>query len=175
MARLLARVQARLRVAALDIAALMLGALFLIFLLQIAARYVFGAPLLWTLEACLTLWLWVVFWGGAFVLQEKDHVRFDVIYSAVRPRIRRWLALISAVAIAGGFLAALPATFSYIDFYQIKRSAVIGIRLDIVFSIYGIFATMLVLRYGWRIWQLWRGADPDVLDERQVGDGYHVQ
>lgn len=169
------RLQERLRVLALDIAALMLGALFVIFLVQIAARYVFGAPLLWTLEACLTLWLWVVFWGGAFVLQEKDHVRFDVLYTAVRPRIRRWFALITAVAMSGGFLAALPATWSYIDFYQIKRSAVIGIRLDIVFSIYGVFAVMLVLRYGWRVWQLARGADPDALDGRQAGDGYHAQ
>lgn len=165
----------RLRLAALDIAALMLGALFVIFLIQIAARYVFGAPLLWTLEACLTLWLWVVFWGGAFVLGEKDHVRFDVLYSAAGPRMRRALALISAVAISGGFIAALPATWSYIDFYQIKRSSVIGIRLDVVFSIYGIFATVLSARYLYRAWLLARGADPDALDGRQAGDGYNAQ
>jgi TRAP-type C4-dicarboxylate transport system permease small subunit len=165
----------RLRLAALDIAALMLGALFVIFLIQIAARYVFGAPLLWTLEACLTLWLWVVFWGGAFVLGEKDHVRFDVVYASVGPRVRRALALISAVAISGGFIAALPATWSYIDFYQIKRSSVIGIRLDVVFSIYGIFAAALSARYLFRAWLLLRGADPDALDGRQAGDGYNAQ
>jgi C4-dicarboxylate transporter, DctQ subunit len=165
----------RLRTAAIDIAALMLGALFIIFLLQIAARYVFSSPLLWTLEACLTLWLWVVFWGAAFVLQEKDHVRFDVLYSAVQVRLRRAFAFVSAVALAGGFLAALPATWSYITFYQIKKSTVIGIRLDIVFSIYGIFAIMMVARYTWRALLLTRGGDPDVLDGRQAGDGYHVQ
>lgn len=163
------------RLAALDIAALMLGGLFLVFLIQIAARYVFNAPALWTLEACLTLWLWVVFWGAAFVLTEKDHVRFDVLYDSVRARTRRLFALISAIAIAAGFLAALPATWSYIDFYQIKRSAVLGIRLDIVFSIYGVFAIVIVLRYLWRAWLLMRGADPETLDGRQVQDGYHVQ
>ncbi len=165
----------RLRAAALDIGALMLGALFVIFLVQIAARYVFNAPLLWTLEACLTLWLWVVFWGAAFVLTEKDHVRFDVLYAAVRPGLRRAFALVSAVALSGGFLAALPATWSYIDFYQIKRSSVIGIRLDVVFSIYGVFAALMVTRYAWRAWLLARGADPDVLDNRQAGDGYNAQ
>ncbi len=165
----------RLRMAALDIAALMLGALFIVFLIQIAARYVFNAPALWTLEACLTLWLWVVFWGGAFVLQEKDHVRFDVLYVAVAARTRRIFALVSAIALGAGLLAALPATWSYITFYQIKSSAVMGIRLDIVFSIYGIFATVLVIRYAWRAWLLARGADPEVLDNRQIQDGYHVQ
>ncbi|PPD16193.1 MAG: C4-dicarboxylate ABC transporter permease [Methylobacterium sp.] len=165
----------RARRMALDIAALMLGGLFLVFLIQIGARYLFNAPLLWTLEACLTLWLWVVFWGAAFVLTEKDHVRFDVLYDSVGKRARRVFALVSAIAIAAGFLAALPATWSYIDFYQIKRSAVLAIRLDIVFSIYGLFALVIVLRYLWRAWLLMRGTDPDVLDDRAAQDGYHVQ
>jgi TRAP-type C4-dicarboxylate transport system permease small subunit len=117
----------------------------------------------------------VVFWGGAFVLQEKDHVRFDVLYVAVGRDLRRVFAMVSAVAIGGGMLAALPATWSYITFYQIKRSAVLGIRLDIVFSIYGIFAAMLVIRYFWRAILVARGADPEALDKRDIGDGYHVQ
>jgi TRAP-type C4-dicarboxylate transport system permease small subunit len=163
------------RVAALDIAALMLGALFIVFLMQVSARYVFNAPLLWTLEACLTLWLWVVFWGGAFILREKDHVRFDVVYMAVGQRLRRAFALVSAVAIGGGFLAALPATWSYISFYQIKKSSVIGIRLDIVFSIYAVFAVTMILRYAWRAARLAGGADPDVLDARAAHDGKAIQ
>ena len=165
----------RARVLAHDIAALMLGALFVVFLIQILSRYVLNAPALWTLEACLTLWLWVVFWGGAFVLQEKDHVRFDVLNFAVGRNLRRVFAIVSAIAIGGGMLAALPATWSYITFYQIKRSAVLGIRLDIVFSIYGVFAAMLVIRYFWRAILVARGADPEALDKRDVQDGYHVQ
>lgn len=165
----------RLRTLALDIGALMLAALFIVFLIQIAARYLFNLSVLWTLEACLTLWLWVVFWGAAFVLSDKDHVRFDVIYSSVGLRMRRFFAFASAVAIGGGFLAALPATWDYITFYKIKSSAVIGIRLDFVFSIYGIFATMLVIRYLWRAWFVARGADPDALDNREIHDGYHIQ
>jgi len=163
------------RTLALDVAALMLGALFVVFLIQVSSRYVFNTPALWTLEACLTLWLWVVFWGGAFVLQEKDHVRFDVLYVAVGRNLRRVFAMVSAIAIGGGMLAALPATWGYISFYQIKRSAVMGIRLDIVFSIYGIFAAMLVIRYFWRAFLVARGADPENLDNREVRDGYHVQ
>jgi C4-dicarboxylate transporter DctQ subunit len=165
----------RARLLALDVAAIMLGALFIVFLIQIATRYVFNAPALWTLEACLTLWLWVVFWGGAFVLQEKDHVRFDVLYIAVGQKMRRAFAFISAIAIGGGMLAALPATWSYISFYEIKRSAVLGIRLDIVFSIYGVFAVMMVIRYFSRAYLVARGADPDALDNREIQDGYHVQ
>ncbi len=38
------------------------------------------------------------------------------------------------------------------------------IRLDHVFSVYGLFAAAIVLRYGWRIVQLLRGIDPDAGD-----------
>jgi TRAP-type C4-dicarboxylate transport system permease small subunit len=170
------KLKQRLEVAAMDIAAIMLGGMFVVFLIQIAARYVFNVPMLWTLEACLTLWLWIVFFGAAFVLRERDHVRFDVLYLAVSSRARRGFALVSALAIGGGFLAALPATWSYITFYQIKKSAVLNIRLDIVFSIYGIFAAVIVLRYAWRAYRLLTTReDPEAMDERMAGDGFHVQ
>lgn len=170
------KLMTRLQTVAMDIAAVMLGALFIVFLVQIGARYLFNAPMLWTLEACLTLWLWLVFFAAAFVLKERDQVRFDVLYLAVSTKARRVFALVSALAIGAGFLAALPATWSYITFYQIKKSAVLNIRLDIVFSIYGIFAVVIVLRYLWRAWLVaTRKTDPETLDERAVQDGFHVQ
>jgi C4-dicarboxylate transporter, DctQ subunit len=147
-----------------NVAAALLAAMFLCFILQIVSRYVFNAPIAWTLEACLTLWLWAVFWGGAFLLKERDHVRFDVLYTAVGDRPRRVFAFVSAVALSAGFLTALPATWDYITFYKIKSSVTLGIRLDIVFSVYAIFAVMMILRYGWRAVQIARGADPDTID-----------
>ena len=138
-----------------------LAAMFLSFLLQIFTRYVINYPLGWTLEACLTAWLWTVFWGSAFLLDDRDHVRFDIFYLAGSRRTRRILAIVSAIAILAGFLAALPATYDYITFYKIKKSATIRIRLDIVFSIYGIFAVAVITRYALRAWQLVRGRDPD--------------
>jgi len=155
------RLAQRLRGFAEDISGVLLGLMFLAFLVQIATRYVFNAPASWTLEACLTLWLWAVFWGAAFILDERDQVRFDVIYTAVSLPFRRAFAIVSALAISGGMLAALPATWSFVSFYEIKRSAVIGIRLDYVFSIYLVFAVGVIIRYLWRAISIARGANPD--------------
>ena len=41
--------------------AAMLAAIFLTFVLQIFSRYVMSTPFGWTLEVCLTLWVWLVF------------------------------------------------------------------------------------------------------------------
>jgi C4-dicarboxylate transporter, DctQ subunit len=148
-----------------DVAVGLLTVMFLTFILQIASRYVFNNPIGWTVELCLTMWLWAVFWGSAFVLTEQDHVKFDILYLAGSARVRRVFAFVSAIAILAGFLAALPATFDYITFYKIKKSATLRIRLDYVFSVYGIFAVAIIVRYALRAWHLARGGTPDPLEE----------
>ena len=148
-----------LKARAENVAAGLLAALFLTFVLQIVARYVFSYPLGWTIEVCLTLWLWLVFWTAAFVLKDQDHVRFDLLQVATSRRVQQVFALISAVAIIAGLLAALPATLDYITFYKIKRSATLRIRLDVVFSVYGIFVVGVVASYALRALNILRGRE----------------
>ena len=139
----------------------LLTAMFATFVIQIVSRYVLDAPVGWSVEVCLTTWLWVVFWDAAFGLADSDHVKFDIFYHAAGRRLKRALAIVSALAIAGGLLASMPATYSYITFYKIKTSATLHLRLDYVFSIYGIFLVATVLRYLWRIVHILRGGAPD--------------
>lgn len=153
-----------LRARADNVAVGLLTAMFVAFILQIVARYVFNFPIGWTLEACLTTWLWVVFWEAAFLLDDRDHIKFDLLYHATHGRLRRALAIGAAVAIVAGFAGALPATIEYIRFYRIKSSATLHIRLDYVFSIYGVFAVAVIVRYLLRLWKLARGADLPSVD-----------
>ena len=130
-----------------DVSAILLALMFLSFMAQIAFRYVLNLPLGWSLEACLTTWLWAVFWGAAFGLRDADHVRFDILYGMCSEPVRRAFAFVSAASIATAFAASLPATWNYVTFYSIKSSATLGIRLDIVFSIYIVFAVSMIVRY----------------------------
>lgn len=148
-----------LKARAENVAAGLLAAMFLTFILQIFTRYVINHPLGWTIEVCLTLWLWLVFWTAAFVLEDRDHVRFDLFQAATTGRLQRLFALVSAVAIIVGIAAALPASLDYITFYKIKRSATLRIRLDLVFSIYGVFAVAVIVAYALRAWALIRGRE----------------
>ena len=155
-----------LRARADNVAAALLAAMFATFIFQIFARYVVlrfypGIDIGWTVELCLTLWIWAVFWGTAFCVREQDHVKFDILYHAAGDRARRVMAVVAALAIAGGMLAALPATWDYITFYKIKKSAVLKWRLDYVFSIYGIFASVIIIRYLWRAISIIRGEPPE--------------
>ncbi|WP_114286717.1 TRAP transporter small permease [Candidatus Halocynthiibacter alkanivorans] len=143
------------------IAAGMLAAMFLTFLLQIFSRYVLLTPFGWTLELCLTLWIWLVFFGNAFVVRERDHVTFDIFYLMAPSRVRRFLALISAAAIAGGMIWAFLPTWDYIDWMKIRKSATLKIPLRTVFSIYAIFMIAVAARYIWRFIDILRNGPPD--------------
>ncbi len=155
-----------LNIGAEGVAAAMLAAMFLTFILQIFSRYVLVSPIGWTLELNLTLWVWLVFWGNAFVVRSRDHVSFDIIYLAVRPRTRRILALIISASVAIGLAISVYPTWDYIDFLKIKKSATLKIPLNQIFSIYVIFLVAAVLANVYRFVSVMRHGAPE--DRRPV-------
>jgi len=76
------------------IIASMLAVLFFTFLFQIFSRYILRSPFGWTLELCLILWVWIVFFGCAFLVREKDHVRFNLLYSASSQKAKFIMSII---------------------------------------------------------------------------------
>jgi TRAP-type C4-dicarboxylate transport system permease small subunit len=153
-------VGAWLRRRAENVVALLLGAMFVAFILQIVFRYFLNWPTGWTTELTVVTWLWMVLWGAAFVLKDSEEIRFDLVYSSVRPRARRAMVVIVALAVIGLYLLSLPASWSYVTFMKVERSSYLRIRLDHLYSIYVIFLVAIVVRYAWLIWQVLRGHDP---------------
>ncbi|MBV6656328.1 MAG: TRAP transporter small permease subunit [Devosiaceae bacterium] len=149
------------------IAASLLAAMFVTFLLQIFSRYVLQTPFGWTLELCLILWVWIVFFGCAFLVREKDHVTFDIFYLAAPRSLQQVLALIAAGSITIGMLWAFLPTWDYIDFLKIRRTSTVRepfsgdkIPLRTIFSIYAVFMLVVAARYGWRFIDIVRNGPP---------------
>jgi len=154
------RLIAALRHGADAVAAGMLAAIFVIFIVQIVARYILNLPLGWTVEVCLSLWLWLVLWGSAFCLSDSDHVKFDLMYHMARPRTKRIFAAVSALAVVVALVVALPDSWSYVDFYKIKKSATLRIPLNYIFVIYIFFSIALIARYTWGLIRILRNRTP---------------
>ena len=152
------------------VAAAMLAAMFLTFVLQIFSRYVLQAPFGWTLELCLALWVWIVFWGNAFIVRERDHVTFDILYLAVPRRPRQILALVSAAAIAIAMAVSILPTWDYIDFLRIKKSATLKVPMRTIFAVYALFMAVVMIRYGLRFVQIARKGPPDEPHAIHVGE-----
>lgn len=164
-----------LRSFAQAVAATFMALMFLTFVLQIAVRYSARTgvlaewiPLLdptrygWTLEFCLLLWVWLVFWGNAFVVRDRDHVTFDILYLAVRPSVRRWFAIIAGLAICIALFASIGPTWEKFHILRLKKTATLSglfgdwIRMRDVYSVYILFLGAVAARYAWAVWRAFR-------------------
>lgn len=113
------------------IAAIALAAIFIVFLLQIFTRYsgklsqwmpvenlsVWMSeiePLRWTVYLISLLWVWLILLGCSFVVRERDHVTFDILYQAAPPRLRKIMTILGAIILIAVMLISLPATWDAI-------------------------------------------------------------
>lgn len=128
------------------VAAALLAVIFVAFIVQIALRYVFNWPVGWTSELSLAAWLWLVLWGAAFVLKDHEEIRIDLIAERTGPRGRRVLSAIAAISLIILFGMSLPATWAYVTFMKVEKSSYLGVRLDVMYSIYVVFVVAVIAR-----------------------------
>ena len=112
-----------LRASADDVAVGLLAAMFVAFILQIVARYVFNVPIGWTVEVCLTTWLWVRLLGRGLLPPRPRPRHFDMLYRRRPRRLQRVLAHRRGAGDRGRASSPrCPRRFDYVTFYRIKRS-----------------------------------------------------
>ncbi len=160
------------------VTALFMFLIFTTFIIQVAIRYgarVHGLvevfPFLepsyfgWTLEFCLALWVWLIFWGNAFVVRRRDHVKFDILSEHVPRPISRIFMVITGLAIGIGFLASVEPTWGRFAILRLKQTATLDdllgdwIRMRDVYLIYIVFLVVVGLRALWSAVQALRGRE----------------
>jgi len=154
-----------------NLVAALLGIMFIAFLIQIVFRYFFNFPIGWSSELSVVTWLYMVLIGSAFWIKETEEVRFDLISGSLGSLGRRVLGLVVAVAAVILFGMALPATVSYVAFMKVESSSYLKIRLDILYSVYVVFAVAIIVRYLWAIVSLIRGEAPEEADITKATSG----
>ena len=151
---------ALLRKIAHALGGLMFLALFLVFLVQIAARFGFGRPLPWTDELAVVLYLWVILWASAFMVPEREHVAFDLLWNSAGSGARRGMRILGHLMIGGLAAAAIPASWDYVHFMGREGTPVLGLSFEWVFLPFVLLLLALVLRSLRAILGACRGEEP---------------
>ena len=154
-----------------NVVAGMLGVMFVAFLLQIVFRYFFNFPIGWTSELSVIAWLYMTLLGSALWLKESDEIRFDLISGSLGQTGRRVVGLVVAVAAVVLFAMALPATVKYVAFMKVESTSYLKIRLDVLYSVYVVFAVAVIVRYLWAIVGIVRGEAPEEADVTKTSSG----
>ena len=135
--------------------------LFLVFIVQIGARFGFNRPLPWTDEAAVILYIWAILWAAAAVVPEREHVVFDLVWNSVGRRTRQVMKITGNLLIGGLALVALPASWDYVHFMAREGTPVLGVPLMWVFLPFVLLLVAMVLRSAWAIWNALRGLGLD--------------
>ncbi len=135
---------------------LLFALLFLVFIIQVVARFAFRQPLAWTDEAAVILYLWAVLWGAAVVCRDREHVAFDLLYQGAPARAQRAMALLAALLVGGLAAWALPGALDYIHFMRRESTPVMGLPMNWIFMPFALLLLALAVRYLIRIYRLLR-------------------
>jgi TRAP-type C4-dicarboxylate transport system permease small subunit len=135
--------------------------LFLVFIVQIAARFGFNKPLPWTDELAVVLYVWVILWAAAFIVPEREHVVFDLVWNMVGRRTRQAMRVVGNLMVGGFAAVAIPASWDYVHFMAREGTPVLGIPFMWVFLPFVLLLAALVVRCAWAVWQAWQGIGLD--------------
>ena len=127
--------------------------LFVVFVVQITARFVFNKPLAWTDEAAVILYIWVILWSAAAIVPEREHVVFDLVWNSAGRRTRQVMQIVGNLLIGGLALVGLPASWDYVHFMAREGTPVLGVPLMWVYLPFVLLMVALVVRSGWGIWR----------------------
>lgn len=132
-------------------------ALFVVFLIQITARFGFNRPLAWTDESAVILYVWIILWTAAVVVPEREHVVFDLVWNNVSRRTRQVMRIAGNLLVGGLALTAIPASWDYVHFMNREGTPVLGVSFMWVFLPFVLLLVALVVRAVWAIFNALRG------------------
>jgi C4-dicarboxylate transporter DctQ subunit len=159
-----------LRKRAENVAVALLSTMFACFIIQIFFRYVLNNPLGWTEEVIVTAWLWTVLWGAAFIVSEAEEVRFDILYSNISEGARRVCTVVTGIALVLLYGISLPASYKYVSFMKVERSAYLHVPINLMYSVFLVFAVASIGRYLWLVYRAIRGGTSPLTEAAKVGD-----
>ncbi len=136
--------------------------MFVVFIVQITARFGFNKPLAWTDELVVVLYVWVILWSAAFIVPEREHVAFDLIWNSASQPVRKAMKIAGNLLLGGLALWAIPATWDYVSFMAREGTPVLGISFRWVFMPFVFLFLALVIRALLNIRAAWRGEGLDV-------------
>ena len=131
--------------------------LFVVFIVQVVARFIFNKPLPWTDELAVVLYVWVILWAAAFIVPEREHVMIDLVWNSAPQPARRCMKIGGNLMIGGLCLWAMPGIWDYVHFMARESTPVLGISFQWVFMPFMFLFGALVLRSIHGVWQGIRG------------------
>ncbi len=128
------------------VSAFLFAVVFIGFVVQVGARYLFATPLGWSSEAIMIVFIWAFFWAAAFSVPLRGHISLDIVYNSLSLQGRRWASVAQLVALVVVFALALAPTWDYVYFMRRIPTGALEIPFIYVFASFPVFMVAMIVR-----------------------------
>lgn len=115
----------------------------------VVMRYVFNNPFIWQEEIQVSLFVWVVFFGGSAAFRTHGHVEIAMVYDVMPQKGKKILSVLiffSVILTLGYFCVK---SFDLVKMFHTsnKSTYVLSIRSDILYAIVPVCCVLMIIRY----------------------------
>lgn len=114
---LIDRLDKRLAAVEQALAAVMLGAIFVVITIGVVARYVVNMSIPWVEEVSRFLFIWIGYLASCYAFSQSRHMVLEVVYETLPPRLQQGIDIAFSLILQLVFLAMIPVALSAADRY----------------------------------------------------------
>ncbi len=118
--------------------------MFIVFITQVIARYVFKHPIVWSYEVTVMGFSWTVILGACYAMRERTHVSFTMIYDALPKKTAATFRLAGNILILVAFLMLVIPSIQYLHFVGFQKTSVFRIPLTIIYCPFAYFLFAII-------------------------------
>lgn len=118
--------------------------MFLTFILQIVARYLFKFPLTWAYEVTVIGFSWTVILGACYAMRTQTHVKFTLIVDMLSPKKAAIVKTLGNFIIVIAFVALIFPSYEYVKFMNFQSTSVFKVKLSYIFAPFVYFIISII-------------------------------
>lgn len=119
--------------------------MFIVFVVQIIARYVFKNPMQWAYEVTVMGYLWMVVLGACYAYRDRSHVTFTLFYDKLPVKGKAVCGFLGNLLMAVAFVVMFVPSCKMISQMKIQETSIFKIGLNIVYLPFIPFMIIILL------------------------------
>ncbi len=101
-------------------------------LLQVITRFVFQNPIAWGQDVLRLCFVYLIFWGGAYCVKQKEHLNIDILLTSIPVKMRKIMEILINILLVVFFIFVVYYGFIFTQSGSAQKAP----YLDIPMSIY---------------------------------------
>ncbi len=113
-------------------------------LAQVIARYIFGAPLIWSEEAARYLFVWMSMFGAALAVRQGAHYALTALAERLPPAAQRAAGVVCILVAAAFLLVLLVTGIEEMMQAHLQDAATLPMRMSLPYAALPVGAALML-------------------------------